>query len=558
MTAYDQYKKYASRPLLSGINLQFVIYFLLFSYVPLLIFSVFGYFLNKRIIRDAHQLHLKQITGLSAQNLRTYQNYLQSELRNVMLFHLHTGSAIEKILVVFPDMASKFNQVTIIQDDSITASFGEKTGVDFSAPSKNLSLVDSKYLLIAYKYDDENQAYGLVDANKIREILPGLIRMDRVYLQNDFGILRIFDGTFSADDEHLESLYPMHDGWILKIQRSTEKLYRELQRFLIEIILANLFIGILIFILALVLSKRITNPIRILLDAVQKISKGDLSQPVQVDTKNEIKILADEFEVMRQKLNKSYSGLESIIDERTAALREAQFQISHQEKMASLGLLAAGVAHEIGNPLTSISSMAQLIKRKVKDQQFIEYLNTILKNIERISTIVRELVDFARPASYKAEYVDINEIIRNAVSIVKYDKRAKRIDIKFELDPDIPPLFLVSDQLLQVCLNILINAVDVLKNEKDRIIVKSMRAEETFIIQIEDTGMGIPAENISKIFEPFFTTKKVGKGTGLGLSVSYGIIKNLNGFIDVQSETGKGSVFTISLPAILAEKKNEG
>jgi signal transduction histidine kinase len=261
---------------------------------------------------------------------------------------------------------------------------------------------------------------------------------------------------------------------------------------------------------------------------------------------------------MRQKLNKSYSGLETIIDERTAALREAQFQISHQEKMASLGLLAAGVAHEIGNPLTSISSMAQLIKRKVKDQQFIEYLNTILKNIERISTIVRELVDFARPASYKSDFVDINEIIRNAVSIIKYDKRAKKIDIKLKLDTDIPLLFLVSDQLLQVCLNILINAVDALKNDNDKIIVKTKHLDGTYIIQIEDTGIGIDKDQVSKIFEPFFTTKKVGKGTGLGLSVSYGIIKNLNGSIDVESEKGKGSVFTISLPANLSERKNEG
>ena len=299
---------------------------------------------------------------------------------------------------------------------------------------------------------------------------------------------------------------------------------------------------------AVFFSRRIITPIDSLANAIKKISRGDLNEPIIVKSQDEIRALADEFEKMRQKLRESYVDLENKIEERTQALRDAQFQISHQEKMASLGLLAAGVAHEIGNPLTSISSMAQIIKRKVKDQNFIEYLNTILKNIERIRKIVRELVDFARPSSYEAADTNINEIIRNAVGIVKYDRRAKSINIELELDNNLPTIFLVADQLLQVFINMLINAVDALTEDRNRIIIRSQKQGSNIILQFEDVGVGIEPENISKIFEPFFTTKKVGKGTGLGLSVTYGIIKNLNGRIDVQSDPGKGTIFTITLP----------
>ncbi|MEJ2545891.1 MAG: ATP-binding protein [Calditrichaceae bacterium] len=328
----------------------------------------------------------------------------------------------------------------------------------------------------------------------------------------------------------------------------------DLISFLTEILIVNFIIGLLMLLSAIFFSKRIITPIDSLVLAVKKIGKGDLNEPINVKSQDEIKALADEFEKMRLKLRESYVDLENKIEERTKALREAQFQISHQEKMASLGLLAAGVAHEIGNPLTSISSMAQIIKRKVKDQNFIEYLNTILKNIERIRKIVRELVDFARPSSYEAADSNINEIISNAVGIVKYDRRMKSINIELELDNNIPTIFLVGDQLLQVFINILINAVDALTEDSNRIIIRSRKHKSNIIIEIEDEGVGIKPENISKIFEPFYTTKKVGKGTGLGLSVTYGIVKNLNGNIDVQSEPGKGTIFIITLPRTIGSQ----
>jgi signal transduction histidine kinase len=264
---------------------------------------------------------------------------------------------------------------------------------------------------------------------------------------------------------------------------------------------------------------------------------------------DEIKALGKAIDSMRKKLKGSYTNLETKVEERTKALRDAQFQISHQEKMASLGILSAGVAHEVGNPLTSISSLAQIIKRKVNDPTIVEYLDTILKNIQRISKIVLELKEFARPTTYETTFVHINEQIKSAVNIVKYDRRAKNIIIQMELDNDIPPVFAIADQIHQVFLNILMNAVDALTSENNYITIHSYWQKDFVIVEFKDTGEGIAEENISKIFEPFYTTKKVGKGTGLGLSVSYGIIKNFDGIIEVKSQLGEGSVFTIKLPA---------
>jgi signal transduction histidine kinase len=251
---------------------------------------------------------------------------------------------------------------------------------------------------------------------------------------------------------------------------------------------------------------------------------------------------------MRQKLQESYQGMEEKIQKRTRELQEAQAQISHQEKMASLGMMAAGIAHEIGNPLTSISSMVQIIKRKNADPKTGEYISNILKNIERISRIVRELVDFSRPSSYEEAPADINEIIKSAVGIIKYDRRSKNLVYHLLLDSNLPETVLVSDHLLQVFLNILINAVDASEDYGNKIEVKSYVKNGNIHVDIADNGCGIPDDIQKKIFEPFYTTKEVGKGTGLGLTVSYGFIEKLKGEIKVKSNVGSGSTFIITIP----------
>jgi signal transduction histidine kinase len=300
--------------------------------------------------------------------------------------------------------------------------------------------------------------------------------------------------------------------------------------------------------LAFYFSQKITVPIRQLVYSAQDIGDGLLDAPIRINTNDEIGILAKELEQMRLNLLDFYENLEKKVDVRTNELKKVQFQIAHQEKMASIGLLAAGIAHEIGNPLTSISSITQLLNRRLKDEKNLDYLSTIMNNINRISNIVRELVDFSRPSSFEASLTNINEIVRAAVGIVKYDSRSKHIKFELNLQSELPRLVLVGDQLLQVFINILFNAVDAMEGFGDTLIVETVLKENFIWILIKDSGRGISEADISKIFEPFYTTKEVGKGTGLGLSVSYGIVKNFNGNIDVESEVGKGSAFKIKLP----------
>jgi PAS domain S-box-containing protein len=244
--------------------------------------------------------------------------------------------------------------------------------------------------------------------------------------------------------------------------------------------------------------------------------------------------------------NGRYSGRTVIIKDQSH-VKQLQQQIDQSEKLAVIGQLAAGIAHEIGNPLASISSLVQLIQRQTKEEPLNEQLITIRENIDRITKIVRELVDFSRPPSYKRELIQITDIVKTAVGIVKYDKRVKKVDFETEFGPDVPMIRIVPDQMLQVFVNILINALDAVEGEGS-IKVNTIVDGDKIVIKFSDNGCGMSEETKKLIFDPFFSTKEVGKGTGLGLSVSYGILRKFGGDISVESEIEKGSCFCVKLP----------
>lgn len=235
-------------------------------------------------------------------------------------------------------------------------------------------------------------------------------------------------------------------------------------------------------------------------------------------------------------------------------------QLIQAQKMESIGLLAAGLAHEVGNPLTSISSLVQVLQRETKDAFTLNKLELIKSQISRISRIIRDLVDFSRRSSYEVQLTDVNKGLREAIEIVRVGKKAKEISFKTQLGENLPHLPLVPDQIEQVFINMLINAVDAIhegaiyaQREKKQwrlgqIAVTSFLDDDQLTILIEDNGKGIADNDLPKIFEAFFTTKKVGEGTGLGLWVSYGIIKSFEGNITVHSKEWQGTTFTITLP----------
>jgi len=244
--------------------------------------------------------------------------------------------------------------------------------------------------------------------------------------------------------------------------------------------------------------------------------------------------------------NDKFAGRTVVITDVTE-VRKLKQQVDQSEKLAVIGQLAAGVAHEIGNPLASISSIVQILQRKSTDQFIADQLVNVKDNINRISKIVRELVDLSRPPSHDELITQISEVIKTAVGIVKFDKRVKKVEFKTDYDENLPMIRIVPDQLLQVLINILINSLDAIAGE-GIIKVKSSHDNYFIYVNIIDNGTGIDEESIDKIFDPFFTTKQVGKGTGLGLSVSYGIIKKFNGDIKVKSIPNEGSDFQIQIP----------
>jgi len=223
-------------------------------------------------------------------------------------------------------------------------------------------------------------------------------------------------------------------------------------------------------------------------------------------------------------------------------------QLLRAQKMETFGTLAAGIAHEVGNPLTSISSLVQILQRSTNDEFIKDKLELVKNQINRITKIIRELVDFSRPSPHVVQDVDVNAVVKEALNIVQYGKKVRSLKFVSELSENLPRVAVVSDQLVQVFLNILMNAVDACEGKAGTISVSTALKGDMIEITMSDTGSGIAEEHLTKIFDPFFTTKEAGKGTGLGLWVSLGIIKSFGGDIHVESELGKGTTFKVTLP----------
>ncbi len=246
--------------------------------------------------------------------------------------------------------------------------------------------------------------------------------------------------------------------------------------------------------------------------------------------------------------------LEEIVQERTRKLKEAQVQIVHQEKMAALGQMAAGIAHEINNPLSALSSLVRTLEVDLQKIYSDGKIKLMKEQINRISKIVRELMESARPLSSRSSLTHINQVIQSALGISSYDRRLKGIHAITCLDNEIPALKLDGDQLLQVFMNIILNAAYAMDG-KGTITVTSKLGNASVVVQFEDTGPGIPDNLLSRVFEPFFTTKDVGKGMGLGLSVSHGIMQNMGGVIRASNQKEGGSVFIVEIPLAHAWKE---
>jgi len=337
-------------------------------------------------------------------------------------------------------------------------------------------------------------------------------------------------------------------------------------------IVLTLVVAILAVIFIAFFVQLVTKPVQRLVEITDQVSRGDLTQQVVVKQDDEIGRLATTFNRMieslrlsRDEIEEYNRNLEEKIIQRTLELEQAQAQLVQSEKLSAIGQLAAGVAHELNNPLGGILGYAQFALEKMKKKHgdkpeskematYVRYLTDVETQARRCKAIVQNLLRFSRSSKVTDfEDIDINTVIRDTVTFVEHQLHMNQIELEEALDSKVPVIRGNAGQLQQVFTNLILNAMHASPPES-QITVSSNYSPPlgefggAIEASVSDHGSGISPENINKIFEPFFTTKDVGKGTGLGLSVSYGIIKEHGGEIRVESELGEYTTFTIILP----------
>ncbi|MBU5614342.1 sensor histidine kinase [Geomonas azotofigens] len=307
--------------------------------------------------------------------------------------------------------------------------------------------------------------------------------------------------------------------------------------------------------------KLVNRPVRELLEHTQMLARGELDGLVHSFAHDELGELADSFNAMTVNLKKAREELEGwgrdlelMVQQRTQEITRMQAQLIRSEKLASLGELVAGIAHEINNPLTGILVFASLIQSNPKlDPVLKNDIETVLRETKRCAGIVKGLLEFARCAPPQKTPCSLNEISDAALELVRHQILFQDVTIARNYSGRIPSLLIDPNQIEQVLVNMLVNAGHALRGEGMVMVVTGIDpVQGQAFIKISDNGCGIPEANLDRIFDPFFTTKS-NKGTGLGLSVSYGIIQEHGGHIEVQSQEGAGTTFTILLPMPEAE-----
>ena len=337
------------------------------------------------------------------------------------------------------------------------------------------------------------------------------------------------------------------------------------------------FILVASLLLSFLVHRMVYVPLRDLESGAKRLSSGNLEQLIPIRSGDEFGQLATSFNSMTSALRKSESELrewghtlEQKVEKRTRELRIAQAEAARGEKLASIGLLAAGIAHELNNPLTGILTFSHLLRKNVPDGSTeAEDLDLVIRETKRCAAIIRRLLDFAREKAPEKKFADINQIIENTVRIVEQPAHLHNIEIVMDLDRELPLVWVEPDLIEQVIMNMLVNAQHAIEDEGS-ITIRCRRSpvprspdpgmEPVPMVEISiiDTGCGIPEEDLQRIFDPFFSSKEVGKGTGLGLSVSHGIVRAHGGCIEVDSTVGQGTTFRICFPLDPPSGEQEG
>lgn len=328
-----------------------------------------------------------------------------------------------------------------------------------------------------------------------------------------------------------------------KEKKDIDQVIRKALIILLVAFLTALFTGLVVSIRFAI---TVINPLLSLEAITRRIADGDFPDKInEVKGNDELASLQRSFNVMIERLHQSMVHLDNAFRE----LKEKQRQLIEAEKLASVGILAAGIAHEISNPLTSVLTFSTLMLEKTPEgDPNREKLSLMVRETVRAREIVRQLLTFAKETPINLRPMDVNQPVAEAVKTLTEQGVFHDIELVMELSDQLPLVQIDPDRITQVMLNMLINATHAILKRPGRIEIKTKRVDQWVEIIISDTGIGIPKEHLGRIFEPFFSTKEQTKGTGLGLAVSYGIIKKHGGTIEVSSKVGEGTTFTVRLP----------
>jgi two-component system NtrC family sensor kinase len=318
-------------------------------------------------------------------------------------------------------------------------------------------------------------------------------------------------------------------------------------------------------------------PIEKLIEGTKAVSEMDLDKPIDIlHTSEELDELGHSFNIMRERLrgavaeiNQFTQNLETKVEERTNQLKAAHQKLMQTDRLASLGHLAASVAHEINNPVSGVLNLSMLLQRILTDDgippgrlaDFRKYLAQISNETTRVGRIVSDLLAFSRRSKPQRVQMDLNKIVRLTLSLVSHKLKLMNVEVEMQLDDGLPAVPCDPSQVQQVVLNLVLNGAEATQTKGERRLRISTGLAENgaaVVLAVEDSGEGIPRENLAKIFDPFFTTKPEGKGVGLGLAVLYGIVQAHGGEVEVRSTPGEGTLFTVTLPLSPAVKTPEG
>jgi signal transduction histidine kinase len=421
--------------------------------------------------------------------------------------------------------------------------------------------------------------------------------LDDISEKDFFKNIKDENGHFVASQGGSEKLYSYvrskghryfkGHGWILIMAHDVSEVLKPVFDLRRQIITVSLILFVCGIFIAFLISRSISRSIIIVRDAAAIIAEGDFDKKIEQISKDEIGDLAASFNQMTDKLNASYMLLEDKVKTRTLELETANEHLKDEiterehavhekeklralviqsQKLESIGTLAGGVAHEINNPINGILNYAQLIKDKTDTESGeYEYASEIILETERVSTIVRNLLTFARQDSQSHSPARITDIIKGATTLIQTIIRKDMIELHIDVPEDLPKLDCRSQQIQQVIMNLMTNARDALNQrykeyDENKIIRISActitRGGRTWVrTTVEDHGTGISSKVMKRMFDPFYTTKDHSKGTGLGLSISHGIVQEHGGELIVESEPGEYTRFHLDLPVV--EKKGE-